>query len=141
MHVNTRHHGSTSSATAATVEVHATLLPLQLTRGSHVMLMSLYVAPSLLNSPFECPTSLPGLQEHARQKVYEPCSHCPKTMEQFRAILSPRENAHGPENPLLQSAHMPDNLLLQLRLPKLIGYQQLQNLPSTCTIMDGRVNV
>jgi hypothetical protein len=42
--------------------------------------------------------------------------------KQFTIALSPRENAHVPENPLLQNAHRPENLLLQLKSPRFVGY-------------------
>jgi hypothetical protein len=61
------------------------------------------VYPFSAQQSFDCPTSLLGLQQQVGQKVSELCSYFPSAQgKKFPTVLSPRENAHGPDNPLLQ---------------------------------------
>jgi hypothetical protein len=61
------------------------------------------VCPFSSQQSLDCPTSLPGLQQQARQEVSEPCScSLVPSGNQFPTILSPREIAHGLDNLPLQ---------------------------------------
>jgi hypothetical protein len=44
-------------------------------------------------------------------------------------VLSPGENAHGPDNPLLQHAHRLESLILQLKPPRNRWLQAATKIP------------
>jgi hypothetical protein len=94
--------------------------------------------PSLLNSPLTVPLPFWGFNNRPDKKSQSSVA-IPNTQgKQFPTVLSPRENAHRPDNLLLQYAHRPDNLLLHLKLPRFTGYNQLPKAPKYRYEMDGR---
>jgi hypothetical protein len=78
-------------------------------------------APSLLNNPSISSLPFHDFRNKSDRKSHSLATNAQCTREKFQAKISPRENAHGPNNPLLQHQishlermlHGPDNPPLQ----------------------------